>query len=105
LLNKHLFFVCLFVCYGIILFILASRISLGFDEAYNLNLAKTFAQDNRYATQLENGYRHFDPAVSTGPTLLFPLALAIRGGGANLATVRDYDLHIPLLPGDCLLSR
>ena len=81
---------------GAALFV-APRLFVLFDEAYNLNLSKTIAQDGIYASHLADGYRLFDPAVSTGPALTVPLAMAMRLGGANLTTVRAAMLVVFLV--------
>jgi len=69
-------------------FSLSQQTYLNFDEAYNLNLASTLAQQNMYATRFDTGYRWFDPAVTTGPTVILPVALAMRLGGTSLHVVR-----------------
>jgi hypothetical protein len=66
----------------------APRLFVLFDEAYNLNVSQTLAERGVYASHLAEGDRLFDPAVTTGPALLVPLALAVRLGGADLTVVR-----------------
>lgn len=80
--------VAVFVALAAVALALAPRLFLLFDEAYNLSVSKTLAQQGLYASRLGDWYRVFDPEVTTGPTLLAPLAAAIRLGGATFATVR-----------------
>ena len=75
----------------------SGRLFLLFDEAYNLNLSKTLAQDGVYASHTAAGYMLFDPSVTTGPTLAVPLAAAMRVAGASVAVARAAMLVIFLL--------
>jgi len=80
---------------GITFIVLAFFIGVGarhqafnFDEAYNLNVSKTLATKGIYATQLSDRYIPYDPAVTTGPTVIVPIALAIRMFGAQASVIR-----------------
>lgn len=68
--------------------IYVSSEDLSFDEAYNLNLVKTIAVEGHYATHTATGYRAFDPAVTTGPSMLLPMALGLKLWGVNIDIVR-----------------
>ena len=80
--------IAVLACMAVVAVTMAPHLFVLFDEAYNLNLAKTLAQDGLYATHLAEGYRLFDAAVTTGPTVVLPLAAALRLGGASLVVVR-----------------
>ncbi len=96
---------------GIVLVLLTALLTIGaaavsphlfvlFDEAYNLNLSKTLAQDGIYASHTADGFRRYDPFVTTGPTLVVPMAGALRLDGATTAVARQAMLAIFVL---CLL--
>ncbi|HBY06441.1 MAG TPA: hypothetical protein DEH22_01110 [Chloroflexi bacterium] len=82
-----------FLFWGAIVGVIAfysSAIPLGFDESYNLNLAVTIAEYNRYATHFADGFRHFDPAISTGPALMILLGLWFKFIEPSFASVRIF---------------
>ncbi len=66
----------------------APRLFVLFDEAYNLSVSLNLAQRGVYATHANGRDAWFDPAVSTGPVVLAPLALALRLGGVSLTVTR-----------------
>ena len=84
----HLLTLAVFAAIMALAAFVAPRLFVLFDEAYNLSVSKTLAAQGVYASHTADGYRLFDPQVSTGPTLLVPLALALRLGGANIAVAR-----------------
>lgn len=65
------------------------REGLEFDGSYNLQTAKNVAQGEGYASDSPKLYEDvvvFDPYMTTGPTVIFPVALFIRiFGDASLA--------------------
>lgn len=61
---------------------------VSFDEGYNLTLARTLAEDARYAVATADGYRDFDRFVSTGPGTLVPISAAFRIAGSTIEVAR-----------------
>lgn len=66
----------------------SATLFISFDEAYNLTLSQTLAEDGRYAVRTGDGRVDFDPIVSTGPTTLVPVALAFRLAGVSIEASR-----------------
>ncbi len=73
---------------------LAMSSFLNFDEAYNLQVPSHVAKEGRYATNGRYARKDrpsqgspvlFDPLITTGPTVLVPIAAGYRLGGAPLA--------------------
>jgi 4-amino-4-deoxy-L-arabinose transferase-like glycosyltransferase len=77
------------VC-GLLLFgmWMSQHIRLHFDEAYNLHLARTLAFTGVYGVQVNHTIEVFDPYVSTGPTIVAPLAIAMTLFGSDIQVVR-----------------
>jgi hypothetical protein len=68
------------------------------DEGYDLALAKRLAETGQYATHVVGvPLRWFDPAVTTGPTMLAPVALAIKLFGVGVPQVRAVALAFLVL--------
>lgn len=67
---------------------LATHLPIYFDESYNINLASTLAATGVYKTYAVNFSALFDPAITTGPTLMVPVAGAFRIFGTNLLVLR-----------------
>ncbi len=63
-------------------------IALGFDDSYNLWTARTLAVEGTYGTRLTDTLLPFDPAVTTGPTVLLPLALGLKVFGPTVEMLR-----------------
>jgi 4-amino-4-deoxy-L-arabinose transferase-like glycosyltransferase len=62
---------------------------LQFDESYNLALAKHLATTGQYATEIVGvPLRWFDPLVTTGPTVLAPIALIFKLFGVGIIQAR-----------------
>jgi hypothetical protein len=59
-----------------------------FDEAVALNVSNTLASHGVYATELNGGYIRYDPIATSGPTVIVPLAFAIRTFGTAPGVVR-----------------
>ncbi len=49
-----------------------------FDEGAYVNVAKTFAEDGIYAEKNLDGYNFLGPVISTGPTVILPIALLFK---------------------------
>jgi Dolichyl-phosphate-mannose-protein mannosyltransferase len=50
-----------------------------FDEGFTTHAARTLAERGVYGTyNAQDGYLHFDSGVSTGPTLVIPIALSFK---------------------------
>ena len=63
-------------------------IALRFDDSYNLWTARTLAVEGVYGTRLASTVLPFDPAVTTGPTVLLPLALGLKMLGPTVESLR-----------------
>ena len=49
------------------------------DEGYSIQVAQTLVNEGIYGTyNYGDGYRPFDPTVSSGPTVIVPLALSLK---------------------------
>lgn len=59
-----------------------------FDEGVFLVAARTLAQTGFYATQSVDGLKLFDAMVTTGPTVIAPVALVFKLFGVGLAQAR-----------------
>jgi 4-amino-4-deoxy-L-arabinose transferase-like glycosyltransferase len=55
-----------------------------YDEGITLQVAKNLALSNKYGIQSSDGFREFDPVISTGPTVTLPIALLFKLGGLDL---------------------
>ncbi len=59
------------------------------DEIHHLNVARNLAVHGAYASgNPESGFTYFDSFDSVGPTVLLPVALALKAGGASLVAGR-----------------
>jgi 4-amino-4-deoxy-L-arabinose transferase-like glycosyltransferase len=66
----------------------ARDVGFHFDEFFFLDAARTLAIHGQYAT-FSNGQLHpFDPYLSTGPTVIVPIALAFRLFGVDYLVAR-----------------
>ena len=77
---------------------------LNFDEFYFLGAAKNLALYGEYATSSNGEFHRFDPYLSTGPTVIGPIALAYAAWGpdyfvARLAMVGALGLLLVLMYG------
>lgn len=59
-----------------------------FDEGINLVAARTLAESGRYGIEHADGFQAFDVSISTGPTVIGPVALAFTVAGTGLAQAR-----------------
>lgn len=59
-----------------------------FDEGLNLLAAKELAESGRYGLQTVDGFSGFDLGLSTGPTVLMPIALVFHVLGIGLVQAR-----------------
>jgi 4-amino-4-deoxy-L-arabinose transferase-like glycosyltransferase len=67
--------------------VFAIRAGLDFDEAFNLQIPLRLVEDHRYASlYLDEPY--FDPNITTGPTVLLPIALGFQIFGINYFVAR-----------------
>ena len=55
-----------------------------FDEGINLLAARTLAQSGRYGLEYSGAFRAFDLSMSTGPTVIVPVALVFKVLGVSL---------------------
>lgn len=49
-----------------------------FDEGAYINVARTFAEEGIYAEKNSDGYNFLGPVISTGPTVILPIAALFR---------------------------
>lgn len=83
-----------------VLIILSVFTPLGYDESYNLQVSSNIASYGDYATNgslFEGVPKLFDPLISTGPTLLVPLALLFAIDTAPVLQYRLICLLITIL--------
>ena len=83
-----------------VLIILSVFTPLGYDESYNLQVSSNIASYGDYATNgslFEGVPKLFDPLISTGPTLLVPLALLFAIDTAPILQYRLICLLITIL--------
>ena len=59
-----------------------------FDEGMNLVAARDFAEQGRYGIQYAEGFHLFDFTLSTGPTVIVPVAAAFKVFGVGLVQAR-----------------
>ena len=60
-----------------------------FDEGFTTHAARTLAERGVYGTyNAQDGYLHFDSGVSTGPTLVIPIALSFKLFGYGMWQAR-----------------
>jgi 4-amino-4-deoxy-L-arabinose transferase-like glycosyltransferase len=82
----------LLVILGLSALLLAYRLAewpaIWFDEGWHLQIAKNLALTGRYGAVSVEGFRFFDPAATTGPTVVAPVAAAFAAAGVNLAAAR-----------------
>lgn len=74
--------------------------ALGYDDSYNLQVSANLAHTGLYATNgslYDGNLKLFDPNISTGPTLLVPIALCIKLFGNTILASRIVPLLILLL--------
>lgn len=62
----------------------ARDLRLTFDETFNITVAKNLALKGVYGTSTYNGTVALDPAISTGPTVLVPIAAVIKVAGPGV---------------------
>ena len=60
---------------------------VGFDEAFNLQIPTNLAQNGEYGTTYQGG-QPFDPVITTGPTVLLPIALSFAIFGVGIVPAR-----------------
>ncbi len=70
---------------------------LWFDEGIHLQVPYTLVEHGAYGVIHEGQVQLFDPAVSTGPTLLLPIALSFRLFGVGVAQARAVNALYLLL--------
>ena len=61
--------------------------SISYDESYNLQVSKNLAESGRYATNgsvFDGDLKDFDPYISTGSTLLIPIAVMFKVFGVDV---------------------
>lgn len=62
--------------------------TLWFDEGEFLQVPKNLLTTGQYATRSSEGMRVFDPAITTGPSVLLPIAVALQIFGVGLLPAR-----------------
>jgi hypothetical protein len=60
---------------------------VGFDEAFNLQMPANLVRHGEYATTYQGG-QPFDPVITTGPTVLLPIALSFEIFGIGIVPAR-----------------
>jgi hypothetical protein len=68
-----------------------------FDEGIFLQTSKNLALTNRYGIQSSEGFRYYDPIITTGPTVIVPIAILFKFFGAHLLWGRAVILIFSLL--------
>lgn len=58
--------------------------STWFDEGIFLQVSKNLALSNRYGIESSEGFRYYDPIITTGPTVIYPIALVFKLFGTDL---------------------
>jgi hypothetical protein len=78
-----------------------------YDEGLNLVAAKILAQSGRYGLETADGFSAFSIGLSTGPTVIVPIALVFKGFGVSLGHARLIPITYLLLAaaGLFLLAR
>ncbi|MBM3744441.1 MAG: hypothetical protein FJW34_01425 [Acidobacteria bacterium] len=66
----------------------AVNLPLTFDESFNITVPRNLVSKGVYGTATIRGVVPFDPAISTGPTVLLPVAVSQRIGGIGLLQSR-----------------
>ncbi len=67
------------------------------DEGYKMNAARTLADDGIYGTYTVNGFKPFDPGISSGPADIIPIALVYKLFGNGIIQARGVALLYTLL--------
>lgn len=62
--------------------------AMWFDEGIHLHVPKAIVKYGVYADYSSEGFRHYGPTMSVGPTVMLPVALALRIGGIGLWQAR-----------------
>ena len=60
---------------------------LNFDEAFNLQVPANLSQHGEYGTTYDGG-QAFDPVITTGPTVLLPIAATFKFFGVGIIAAR-----------------
>ena len=68
-----------------------------YDEGLHLQAAKNLAISGRYGINSTEGFRVFDPLITTGPTVLVPIALIFKLFGIHLLWARAVIVLYALL--------
>lgn len=68
-----------------------------FDEGLNMSTAATIARDGLYALPDAQGFRVFDPAIQTGPTVIVPIALIYKLFGVSVFGARAVVLTFAII--------
>lgn len=59
-----------------------------FDEGWSMNAARTLMEDGIYGTYTAAGHIPFDPGVTSGPTVIIPIALSFKLLGMGVVQAR-----------------
>lgn len=77
---------------GLVLFLFLWRLDVypapWFDEGAYMNVARTLVEDGVYAERSSDGYRFNGAVISTGPTVILPMAAVFALLGVSVATGR-----------------
>ena len=91
----------LIIMWGAVLFLLTYHLShwptTWYDEGINLQVPKNLVMFGKYGIQSSEGVRLFDPLVSTGPTVLLPIALSFKLFGIGLVQARTVMVIFAML--------
>jgi 4-amino-4-deoxy-L-arabinose transferase-like glycosyltransferase len=68
-----------------------------YDEGIHLQVSKNLALSGRYGIQSSEGFRYFDPLVTTGPTVTLPIAIVFGLAGVSLLWARAVIVIYALL--------
>lgn len=68
-----------------------------FDEGLSFQAARNIAREGQYGLRSTEGLTLFHPAIQTGPTVLLPVALALRLAGAGVFQARLVMVFYALL--------
>jgi len=80
--------IILFLIIFVISFMLLQNLYYDYDESFNLQIPKNLVEKGQYATYYNLEYHLFDPAITTGPSVLIPIAIFFKIFGTNYLVSR-----------------
>lgn len=72
----------------VISFILLQNLYCDYDEFFNLQIPKNLVENGQYATYYNLEYHLFNPMITTGPSVLIPIAIFFKIFGTNYLVSR-----------------